>query len=77
MYIEKLCAGQIRSTVNQLICVYPSALPSSGPRKGKEENLNGVLLPTFEEKVEQTNVCVFVCLHVKLTILVTSTSLFV
>lgn len=58
MYTEEPCAVQIRSAVNQLICVYPSALPSSGPQKDKEENLNSVLLPVFEEKVEQTNVCV-------------------
>lgn len=73
MYIEKPCAGQIRSAVNQLICVYPSALPSSGPQKDKEENLSSILSPLFEEKVEQTSVCVYV----KLTVSGTGTSLFV
>lgn len=61
MYIDKRCADQIRSVVNQLICVYHSALPSSGPQD-KEENLNSILLPVFEEKAKQTSVCVCVCM---------------
>lgn len=55
MYIEKPYTGQIRSAVKRLICVYPSALHRADPRKDEEGNLNGISVPLFGDKVEQTN----------------------
>lgn len=77
MYIEKPCTGQIRSAVNQLIFVYPSALHSTDPRKDKEENLNGISVPLFGDKVEQTSTSWCVCVCEELTVSVTGASLFV
>lgn len=75
MYVEKPCTGQIRSAVNQLICVYPSALPSADPRKDKEGNLNGISVPLFGDKLEQTSTSWCVC--EELTVSVAGASLFV
>jgi len=58
---EKHCTGQIRRAINQLICVYPSALPSADPKKDKEGNLNGISVPLFGVKVDQTSTSWCVC----------------
>lgn len=75
MYIDNPYTGQITSAVNKLICVYPSALPSTDPRKDKEENLNGISVPLFGDKVEQTSTSWCVC--EELTVSVTGASIFV
>lgn len=54
---------------------YPSALPSTDPRKDKEQNLNGISVPLVGDKVEQTGTSW--CLCEELTVSVAGASLFV